>query len=419
MRNVLDIWLCKRKHLYYLEIKGKGISLENNFVETLFSQPIISVRPQFAIMLSFYREWWETSFPPARIFNHLKYSLISNQSNWGFSEKGITVQEHMASPPSTRSSAHLGCSQSGPANRRHKKIPCKSPDCKTGWRKYRKSHLFLLWIGKNLSLEVPGCPDARWAALVLGTVWLWGNRRALVRPELLNLFLGWTWYLPASKTTQQAGEVVGSPLARQGMITHTAEMSTYIFTCSTQDDWSGLKCYFWKEKYCQNDFGLLLPLILWGERWEVFVIEPCQSIIEWFHAFKEIIPTRCSPFYQNNHSPALGIYICDKMQYCSGAVMETSAAQSREQDPWLTVGAYTCTNGQEWILHVHGVLRAPDSAWEQSLRYKQRKEREWGWTNDLITGHYRLATNTHFPSRVKEISMAPQDNSGKPCLWIL
>lgn len=63
------------------------------------------------------------------------------------------------------------------------------------------------------------------------------------------------------------------------------------------------------------------------------------------------------------------------MQYCAEAVMESSADPSREQDPWLIVGAYMCTYGPEWILHAHGALRAPDSVWEQFLRYKQRKER--------------------------------------------
>lgn len=193
----------------------------------------------------------------------------------------------------------------------------------------RKSHLFLLWTGKNLCLEVPGSSDAKWAALVLGTTWLRGNWRAPVRPELPNLFLRWAWYLPASEATQQAGEVLGSPLARQGMITNTSPHAADQYT---RDDWSGLKYYFWTEKYCQNYFGLLLPLILWGERWEVFVIESCQSIIEWFHAFKEIIPTRML-FFHINHSPSLRVHLCDKMQYCTEAVMENSAAPSREQNP--------------------------------------------------------------------------------------
>lgn len=97
--------------------------------------------------------------------------------------------------------------------------------------KCKKSHLFLLWTGKNLYLDIPESSDARCAALALGTAWLQGNWRARVRPELPNLFLGWAWYLPASEATQQA-EVVGSPLAGQGMIAHTAKMSTYIFTGS-------------------------------------------------------------------------------------------------------------------------------------------------------------------------------------------
>lgn len=107
------------------------------------------------------------------------------------------------------------------------------------------------------------------------------------------------------------------------------------------------------------------------------------------------------------------------MQYCAEAVMETSMVSSREQAPWLIVGSYICTYGQERILHAHGPLGPPDSGWEQFLRYKQRKEREWGWTNTLITRHYRLATDTYCPNEMKGISVAPQDKSGKPCLWIL
>lgn len=68
-----------------------------------------------------------------------------------------------------------------------------------------------------------------------------------VRPELLSLVLGWAWYLPASEATQQAAEVVGSPLARQGMIPHTARRvptSSPAADPCIRDDWSGLNCYF-------------------------------------------------------------------------------------------------------------------------------------------------------------------------------
>lgn len=49
----------------------------------------------------------------------------------------------------------------------------------------------------------------------------------------------------------------------------------------------------------------------------------------------------------NNHSPALGVYLYGRMQYCAEAATETSIVPLGGQSTCLIVRAYLCTHGQD------------------------------------------------------------------------
>lgn len=93
-----------------------------------------------------------------------------------------------------------------------------------------------------------------------------------------------------------------------------------------------------------SDCGLLSPLTSLGERCEVLTMEPCQSIIKWFHVFKENNSLgMCSFSSSLNHSQAVRVYLHGKMQYCVEAVTETSVVPLGRQSTRLIVGAHLCT----------------------------------------------------------------------------
>lgn len=194
-------------------------------------QPVIPVRPQTAIMLSFHREWWETSFSFARIFKRLRYCLISKQSNCSFSEKGITQFrniQHLLFLPGFQS-VGVAPSQSLPLGGT-RKFPVKAQTARLAEWEVGNPTFFLLWTGKTRVWKY-------WGVLMPGGL-LWHVGQ--LGSEVTEGQLAWTsqpgsgmGMVPASLRGHTASRRSGrEPISKAGDDTTRCQTSTYIFTCS-------------------------------------------------------------------------------------------------------------------------------------------------------------------------------------------
>ena len=176
-------------------------------------------------MLSYYREWWKTSFTSARISRQSRYCFISKQSNRCFLHNGVTwfssIQCLLFLP--RFQSAGVAPSQDLPLGW-SRQTPSRSPDSQAGWMSGGK-FLLLPYPGRNnamfRSVKKSWCQVGCSGAVGLGPLSYGTAEEHLAALSFWDWCLGWAQYLPASEATQQAGEVSGSPSARQGLTPQT------------------------------------------------------------------------------------------------------------------------------------------------------------------------------------------------------